>query len=492
LAIPTIGRAALATPRPYRVAVVALVLACNSERPSPPEGEPPVVPPPSGALHLTIIGVPPGFATVNVSGPNAFAQGVTGTTTLSNLVPGDYTVTATPVTYGDSEYSPQPASQAATVVAGQTKLASLGYNPGPPPPPPPQPFAIRAQEIVGTGLTSPVFLIGRPGDARLFVLEQPGRVRIVRDGVLLATPFVDITSHTTYGGERGLLSLAFDPAYATNGRFYVYYTNSAGDIAVDRHTVTADPDVANSAFDPVIRVEHRSFSNHNGGMVTFGPDGMLYLAPGDGGSGGDPQNNGQNINALLGKLLRLDVRELPYTIPPDNPYVGRDGADEIWAIGLRNPWRFSFDTGVNPAQLYIADVGQNAWEEVNATSASAGGINYGWRRMEATHCYPESVPTCDQTGLTLPVHEYSHSQGCSVTGGYVYRGSAMPEVVGHYFYSDYCSGGLRSFRLVGGAATDHRTWNVGSITGVTSFGLDGVGEMYMTTSNGRVYKLVRQ
>jgi glucose/arabinose dehydrogenase len=232
--------------------------------------------------------------------------------------------------------------------------------------------------------------------------------------------------------------------------------------------------------------------NHNGGLVTFGPDGMLYLAPGDGGGGGDPENNGQNINSLLGKMLRLNVATLPYTIPPDNPYANTAGADEIWAIGLRNPWRYSFDTGVSPARLYIADVGQNAWEEVNAVDATVAGINYGWRRMEGLHCYPESVTTCDQTGLTLPVHEYSHAQGCSVTGGFVYRGAAMPEVVGHYFYADYCAGVLRSFLLAGGVATNHRSWSIGVTTNVTSFGLDGAGEMYMTGGNGRVYRLGRQ
>jgi glucose/arabinose dehydrogenase len=218
----------------------------------------------------------------------------------------------------------------------------------------------------------------------------------------------------------------------------------------------------------------------------FGPDGMLYLGTGDGGGGGDPQNNGQNINTLLGKLLRIDVTTLPYTIPATNPFAGATaGRDEIWAYGLRNPWRYAFDR--TAGMLYIADVGQGAWEEVNAVTVTTAGVNYGWRIMEGTHCF--GATTCNMSGFTLPVHEYGHGPECSITGGFVYRGAAIPELHGHYFYSDFCAGWLKSFRLSGGAATDHRDWDIGSIGNVLSFGSDATGELYMLTGSGRAYRI---
>jgi glucose/arabinose dehydrogenase len=334
-----------------------------------------------------------------------------------------------------------------------------------------------------------VYLTAPPNDQRLFIVEQGGRIRIFKGGALLTTPFLDVSARVSAGGERGLLSMAFDPGYATNGRFYIYYTDGNGDIVVDRHTVSTNPDVANTAFQQVIAIQHRLASNHNGGLLMFGPDGMLYMGTGDGGGGGDPQNNGQNINSLLGKLLRLNVASLPYTIPVGNPFVGVNGADEIWAYGLRNPWRYAFDAPAG--QLYIADVGQNEWEEVNVTPATTGGLNYGWRIMEGRHCFNPNP--CDMTGLTLPLLEYDHGQGCSITGGFVYRGAAIPELAGHYFYSDYCSGFLRSFRLSdGGQAADQRSWPVPSIGNVMSFGVDGVGELYMLTGSGRVYRIERE
>jgi glucose/arabinose dehydrogenase len=273
----------------------------------------------------------------------------------------------------------------------------------------------------------------------------------------------------------------------------VYYTGAQGDIFVDRFTVSGDPDVANTASDRVITIQHRDNSNHNGGLLLFGPDGMLYLGTGDGGGAGDVPNNAQNIDVLLGKILRLDVAALPYTIPAGNPFLGQPGADEIWAYGLRNPWRYAFDVPPDgtPPQLYIADVGQGAREEVDVADASAGGRNYGWHTMEGTQCYNPSSG-CNQAGLTLPILDYDHSQGCSITGGFVYRGAAIPEVRGYYFYSDYCSGWLRSFRLSGGAAVDQRDWALASIGNVTSFGVDGAGELYMLSSDGRVYRLVKQ
>jgi glucose/arabinose dehydrogenase len=233
------------------------------------------------------------------------------------------------------------------------------------------------------------------------------------------------------------------------------------------------------------------YANHNGGHVLFGPDGMLYVGMGDGGSGGDPHGNGQDRGTLLGKLLRIDVdRGEPYAIPRDNPFGAgrRGGRPEIWAWGLRNPWRFAFDreTGL----LYIADVGQSRWEEIHVAAASQPGFNYGWNIMEGAHCYRSR--TCDRSGLVMPAHEYDHSQGCSITGGFVYRGRGVPGLVGHYVYSDYCNGWIRSFRYVDGVAREHRDWDVSGIGNVTSFGEDGRGEMYVLSTNGRVYRVVRR
>jgi glucose/arabinose dehydrogenase len=283
------------------------------------------------------------------------------------------------------------------------------------------------------------------------------------------------------------LSVAFHPQYATNGFFYVYYTTRAsgplanGDIVIERFTATSPDAAAPTTAKLIITTAHSLQSNHNGGLVAFGPDGMLYAGFGDGGGGGDPYQTGQNQNALLGSLLRLDVSGDPYTIPPGNPFVGQAGKrGEIWAKGLRNPWRFAFDapTGL----LYVADVGQSSREEVNVVPASEPGVNYGWSIMEGTICY--NATTCNQTGLTMPAHDYvTHSLlTCSITGGYVYRGSAIPGIRGHYFYSDYCAGFLHSFRYENGAAVDHKDWGI-PMSDVTSFGVDFAGELYVISGN---------
>ena len=443
------------------------------------------VAPTRGSLEVIIAGLPSGQpAGVTVTGPGNTSQALTATATLNDLAAGSYDVRADNVTAGDVVYVPTPATQRIAVTGGKAATATVTYTSST--------FTLSAQQIV-EGLESPVYLTAPKNDPRLFIVEQPGRIRIVKDGALLATPFLDITARVVSGGERGLLSLAFDPAYATNGRFYVYYTGALGDIFVDRFTVSGNPDVANTASDPVLTIQHRENSNHNGGLLLFGPDGMLYAGTGDGGGAGDVPNNAQNIDVLLGKILRLNVATLPYTIPAGNPFSGQPGADEIWAYGLRNPWRFAFDVPPDgtPPQLYIADVGQNAREEVDVTDASAAGRNYGWHTMEGTQCYNPSSG-CNQAGLTLPVLDYDHSQGCSITGGFVYRGAAIPEIRGVYFYSDYCSGFLRSFRLSGGAAADQRDWAFTNIGNVTSFGVDAAGELYMLSSSGRVYHVVKQ
>jgi len=341
-------------------------------------------------------------------------------------------------------------------------------------------------QVVATGLSNPLYLTAPPGDPRLFVVEQAGRVRIIANGALLTTPFLDITDRVLAGGERGLLSVAFHPNYATNGYLFVDYTDLSGDTRLDRFRVSTDPNVADKASAKAILFAEQPYANHNGGLVLFGPDGMLYVALGDGGSGGDPQGNGQDRGVLLGKLLRVDVDNGdPYAIPADNPYVGVSGArGEIWAYGLRNPWRFAFDR--EGGMLYIADVGQSRREEVNAAPAATGGLNYGWNVMEGDECYGTS--TCDPSGLTLPVLAYGHADGCSITGGYVYRGQAVPALQGHYFYSDYCGGWLRSFRLGGGAA-DQRDWGF-DLGNVLSLGEDSAGELYVLSANGTVYRLV--
>jgi glucose/arabinose dehydrogenase len=345
--------------------------------------------------------------------------------------------------------------------------------------------ALRAT-LVANGLTSPVFLTTPAGDDRLFVVEQAGRIRIIEDGQLLPTPFLDLSGLVKFQGEQGLLSMAFHPEYATNGYFYVDYIDLENDTRVVRYEVSGDADVANAGSARLILRVDQPAANHNGGLLTFGPDDMLYIGLGDGGGGGDPFENGQDTSTLLGSLLRIDVDGGdPYAIPADNPFVGEAGArEEIWAYGLRNPWRYSFDEATG--RLYVADVGQNLWEEVNVVDDDAAGVNYGWNIMEGLHCYDSS--TCDQDGLTRPVLEYDHDDGCSVTGGYVYRGDAVPEIAGHYFYGDACEGWVRSFALENGAAAREVEWPLGNIGGIRSFGVDDDGELYVLTSMG-VYRL---
>ena len=343
---------------------------------------------------------------------------------------------------------------------------------------------------VASGLESPLFLTAPPGDARLFVLEQPGRVRVIKAGKLLSAPYLDISADVSFGGERGLLGLAFHPRYASNGYFYLDYTDRHGDTRIVRFRVSSDPDRADAASAKVLLTIAQPYANHNGGMVAFGADGMLYIGMGDGGSGGDPQRNGQNLQSLLAKLLRIDVDHgEPYAIPRENPYAHGGGRGEIWASGLRNPWRYSFDRAA--PWLYIADVGQNKFEEVNVADARKAGLDYGWNAREGLHAFSQTKPAA---ALTDPVIEYGHGDGCSVTGGYVYRGKALGELAGTYFFSDYCRGWLRSFRMKDGKATERRQWDVGEhgrMGPVTSFGEDAGGELYVITQDGNVRRLVR-
>lgn len=326
-----------------------------------------------------------------------------------------------------------------------------------------------AFDTVVTGLRDPVHLTAPRGDARLFIVEQQGRIRLVKGGRLVAKPWLDIEARVGSGGERGLLSLAFHPRFAENGRFFVNYTDRRGDTRVAEFHANPAADTAEPASERSWLVVSQPYANHNGGHVLFGPDGRLYVGMGDGGSGGDPHRNAQNPRSQLGKLLRLDI--------------DRESAAEVWALGLRNPWRIAFDSGL----IYIADVGQGNYEEVDVAPAAAAGLNYGWRTMEGAHCFGN--PLCRQDGLVLPALEYDHTQGCSIIGGMVYRGRAIPALAGHYLYSDYCEGFLRSFRYVNGQATDLRSWRVPGIGAVLSFGEDGAGEVYLLSAGGNVYRL---
>lgn len=361
---------------------------------------------------------------------------------------------------------------------------SDGAGAADPPGDPPRELELALVEVA-SGLSRPVHVAAPAGDERLFVVEKRGTVRILRDGELVAVPFLDISDRVSGGNEQGLLSIAFHPAFDENRQFFVYYTDGSGDTRVVRYAVGGDPDVADPASEYLIFQVEQPAGNHNGGHILFGPDGMLYVSLGDGGGSGDRFDTGQDRTSLLATILRLDVDAGdPYAIPADNPYAGHATfRPEIWAWGLRNPWRLDFD--VPAGLLYIADVGQNEREEVNIAPIGSGGLNYGWSVMEGNECF--SASSCDASGLQLPVVEYDHDNGCSVTGGIVYRGSEIPGLVGHYLYSDYCSGWIRSFRWESGAITDATEWNV-SAGNVTSYGRDASGEVYLTTDGGRVYR----
>jgi glucose/arabinose dehydrogenase len=340
--------------------------------------------------------------------------------------------------------------------------------------------AFKLAPFVTTGLSAPLFLTQPLDDGRIFVVEQAGKIRIVKNGAVLATPFLDITQRVGFGGERGLLSVAFHPLYSTNHFFYIYFTvNTNGDIRIERFTTTSNPEVADPASSQlVLTIPHSQFENHNGGLLTFGPDGLLYAGVGDGGSGGDPNGNGQNPNALLASLLRFDVDHgAPYTIPPGNPFANGGGRPEIWAKGLRNPWRYTFDSG----NLYIADVGQGDHEEVDVVTATRPGVNYGWNVTEGLSCY--NTTACNTASFQAPVLDYPHDgDACSITGGYVYRGAAIPAIAGLYFYADFCSGFLRSFRFDGTAAAEQKDWAL-TLGSPKSFGRDFAGEMYVVAGD---------
>lgn len=346
---------------------------------------------------------------------------------------------------------------------------------------------------VATNLEAPAHIAhAGDGSGRLFIVEQRGRIRILRNGVLAPVPFLDITNRVLYGGERGLLAVAFPPGFAEKQYFYVNYTRTnGGPTVVARFFVSAgDLDLADAASEERLLTVPQPFSNHNGGQLAFSPvDGHLYVALGDGGSGNDPLNAAQNKTNLLGKILRLEVEPAngaTYAVPTNNPFAG-DAAyrPEIWALGLRNPWRFSFDrlTG----DLYIADVGQGEWEEINVQpAASPGGENYGWRILEGFHC--TGLDPCATNGMTMPAWEYDHTLGCSVSGGEVYRGKVWSPMHGTYLYADYCSGRIWGLKNPGGAWTNALLLD--APFNITTFGSDEYGELYLSDyGGGRVLRI---
>lgn len=349
-------------------------------------------------------------------------------------------------------------------------------------------------ELVVGGLSSPVQTIAQPGTDRLLIVEQGGRVRIFENGALRAQPFLDLTGSIVTGGERGLLAIAFHPDYPSDRRVFAWYSGPLRSGGSGNHTtylvefeVAANGLTAGSPN--VVLAVDQPYSNHNGGFLDFGPDGYLYLGLGDGGSGNDPQSRARNINTLLGKMIRIDVDQDPYGIPPDNPYVGRSGLDEIWSIGLRNPWRWSIHDGY----MYIGDVGQGAREEVNMVELRPSGYDFGWSRYEGTLCNPnDNDPSCSTSGLTMPVVEYGRSVGRTVTGGVVYDGPTVNSLRGYYLYADVYSGRIFGFRRLGSGIVDHTelTDRLG-MSGIVDFSRDADGEVLVTNLfDNAVYRLV--
>lgn len=342
-------------------------------------------------------------------------------------------------------------------------------------------------QTFATGFTNPVEIAHPNGDSRLFIVEQGGKIKIVNtDGTTNSTPFLTLSpSILSIGGERGLLGLTFHPNYVSNGYFFVNYTNTLGNTVIARYSVSANPNLADTSSGTIIFIVNQPFPNHNGGSIKFGPDGYLYIGMGDGGSGGDPGNRAQNPNELLGKMLRIDVdSEIPYGIPPTNPYAeSLTFRKEIWALGLRNPWKFSFNK-LN-GDLWIADVGQSQIEEINKESSTAAGLNYGWNCYEGNSIYSgcSALPIT----YTFPFAQYTHSFGCSITGGYAYIGSLYPNFIGKYFFADYCS---NKIGILDSSGTI--TWSSSfSGSNFASFGEDNNGELYIAAiGNGTIYKII--
>jgi glucose/arabinose dehydrogenase len=384
--------------------------------------------------------------------------------------------------------TPGPTATPTQVVAPTETLAPTPTE-TPVSAPPLDAITLKLIPVAG-GLTKPVHLThAGDGSGRLFVVEQAGRIVILKGGAVNPAPFLDIIFRVgSDANEQGLLSVAFHPNYPHNGFFYVNYTNKQGDTVIARYQVTANPDLADPNSEKILMTIGQPHANHNGGQIAFGPDGYLYIGMGDGGAANDPQNRAQNLGELLGKILRIDVNNgEPYGVPETNPFVGNEQArPEIWSYGWRNPWRFSFDLQTD--DLYVADVGQNQYEEVHVQWAGVSGQNFGWRIMEGAHCF--NPQNCDPQalGLELPVAEYDHSQGCSITGGYVYRGTRFPDLNGLYFYGDYCSGIIWGLRYEADNTWSHIQF-MQSNHSISSFGQDEAGEVYLVDIRGNILLL---
>ncbi len=361
-------------------------------------------------------------------------------------------------------------------------------------PTPPVPLPQLQLTSFVSGLASPIGLeAAHDGSGRLFVLEQVGRIRIIRNNALVSTAFLDISTKVASGGELGLLGIAFHPSFTSNRKFYINYTRPSGSLwqtVIAEYMVSStNPDLADPNSERILLVVNQPFSNHNGGQLAFGPDGFLYSALGDGGSGGDPLGNGQNKNVLLGKILRIDVNAstggLPYGIPADNPFATSGGAPEIFAYGFRNPWRFSFDTN---GTLFAGDVGQDSFEEVDIVQK---GLNYGWNVMEGTHCFSPSTG-CTMAGLTLPIHDYGRADGGTVIGGFVYRGTSIPTLVGAYVFGDFLSGRIWGLRQDSTGAWQ-RTQLAAPGRSISTLGRDEANELYVVDYvAGSIFKLAAQ
>lgn len=417
------------------------------------------------------------FAALAVScGANQEPVASTSTTNAGTVAPPTTTTTepATVVT---------TAAPTVTTAAPTTTLPLLG---------------LTYEEVAVVG-GFPVLVAPAPGDDRLYIVEKQGTIRILGDDGVLDDPFLDISGAVRNNREQGLLGLAFSPDFAASGRFYVHYTISNGDGRLSEFTAEPGSDRVDPSTERILLTIDQPASNHNGGMLQFGPDGFLYLALGDGGRSNDRFGNGQRPDTILGTILRMDVLQItvagdpppPIATPGDNPFVDGGGDPLVWAYGLRNPWRFWIDE--QSSEIYIADVGQRSFEEIDVVPLEPAGYNFGWPITEALHCFSPSNG-CDTAGLTLPFVEIAHSDAatCSVTGGVTYRGSAIPELTGHYLYSDFCGGYLRSFLAVDGQATEQTDWTdqVGTLRQVTSFGVDSEGEVLVVSAEGAIYRIV--
>ncbi|HWQ11488.1 MAG TPA: PQQ-dependent sugar dehydrogenase [Roseiflexaceae bacterium] len=468
-------------PRMLRLVVslvaLALLAACGGAQSAAPTAPTPP------ATTLATTGAPPAATSTAIAT-------VVPAETPTRLAVRSPQPSPTPTIVPAARPTQHPATSTATPAptATQAPAAAPTQSAVLSPPSPATGFPAIALRRVAGGLSNPLYLThAGDGSGRVFVVEKRGRVVLLRDGAPAEPAFLDITDRVgARANEQGLLSVAFHPRFRENGYLYVNYTDQRGDTVVSRFTAAGD--AADAASETVLLAIDQPYANHNGGLVKFGPDGFLYIGMGDGGSGGDPHDNGQNPQVLLGKLLRIDVDGgPPYGIPPDNPGAGGgELAPEVWALGLRNPWRFSFDRATG--DLYIADVGQNAIEEVNfAPAGTPGGVNYGWNRLEGSRCFRGRA--CDPAAFTGPVTEYGHDLGQSITGGYVYRGASFPALQGVYLFADFVSGRIWGLRPRDGAW--ERAELLDTELYISSFGEDEAGELYLTSMyEGAVYQVV--